>query len=240
MNIYAKDGHKIVYTGASDMQVAFGGGDDPRGKLVEGNVYAVHETEIHSHHTNVIIRGIGGKYNSVLFEDYVGEELKTPEQWADEQGILILDTDGWRDKCFLYDAKDFREPITKKEYNDRVSISTIMSRPEAQECGDEIDIDELLKENSEMKEEIEDLKTVVDNFTGLITSMTKSKHTCMMCNYMEREVCLDQKDELRDRIAELEFSNKHNKKIIVEMRKLLDAHVDGWSSALDNDGVHVD
>jgi len=49
--------------------------------------------------------------------------LKTPEQWAKEDGIIIMDPDGWRMK----DSPPFDQPIPKSEYDWRVIISTIRS-----------------------------------------------------------------------------------------------------------------
>lgn len=46
--------------------------------------------------------------------------MKTPEQWADEVGITILDPDGWR-----IDGKDFEEPITFEDFEHRLVNSTI-------------------------------------------------------------------------------------------------------------------
>lgn len=46
---------------------------------------------------------------------------KRPEEWAKEEGVKILDPDGWR-----MDNKDFDEPITKTEFNERLTHSTII------------------------------------------------------------------------------------------------------------------
>lgn len=243
MNIHAGKGHKVVYTGADEAQAKYGGFGDPRGVFEIGETYTIRSIDIRSWSTGVVFDEKPGQYNSVCFDDYVEPVKKTPEEWADEQHILILDPDGWRKGNMFNDGepKNFREPITEIEFIGRLSESTIMSRPEAQECGDdEVDIDELLKENEEYKEEIENFKIIIDNFTGLLTSMSKSKQTCMMCNSMERDVCLDEKDKLRNKIAYLEFGDRHSKKIIKEMTKLLNTHVAGWSSAIDDTGVHVD
>jgi hypothetical protein len=73
MNIYAKRGHKVVYLGASDSQVAWGQCDDPRGTLTEGEVYTVDHTEVHSWHTKVYLEGHEGKaFPSAAFDDYQG------------------------------------------------------------------------------------------------------------------------------------------------------------------------
>lgn len=69
MNIYAEKGHKVRYTGANDHQVRWGGCDDPRPLLTEGEVYSVDHTEVHSMHTKVCLEGYEGKFNSVSFDD---------------------------------------------------------------------------------------------------------------------------------------------------------------------------
>lgn len=50
------------------------------------------------------------------------EILKTPDEWATEEGITILDPDGWRG----IDAPPFDRPITKAEYTLRVGVSTVI------------------------------------------------------------------------------------------------------------------
>lgn len=60
---------KLIYTGCSDAQVSFGGHDDPRGVLIEGQAYEVERREVHSWHTKITLKGIPGRFNSVCFED---------------------------------------------------------------------------------------------------------------------------------------------------------------------------
>lgn len=69
MNIHAVKGHKVKYIGTDDHQVNLGGCDDPRHKLIVGEIYSVDHTEIHSWHTRVCLEGHEGKFNSVSFED---------------------------------------------------------------------------------------------------------------------------------------------------------------------------
>jgi hypothetical protein len=69
MNIYAKKGHKVEYTGASIESIRWGGCDDPRGILIIGDIYTVDRTEVHSQHTKVVLEGYDGRFNSVSFED---------------------------------------------------------------------------------------------------------------------------------------------------------------------------
>jgi hypothetical protein len=63
-----KVGDEVVYEGASDSQVAWGGNDDPRKVLLYGGVYVLRTVEVHSWHTKVELEGIIGKFNSVCFK----------------------------------------------------------------------------------------------------------------------------------------------------------------------------
>ena len=73
---------KARYIGASDEQVKWGNNDDPRGLLVEGNVYEVECEEIHEWHTKYSLRGIKGAFNSVCFERVV--PFRTHEEYHKE------------------------------------------------------------------------------------------------------------------------------------------------------------
>jgi hypothetical protein len=69
-NIEAEKGDKVIYTGASDEQVRWGGCDDPRGILEEGKEYVINHTEIHSWHTKVYLEGMEDKrFPSSAFEN---------------------------------------------------------------------------------------------------------------------------------------------------------------------------
>jgi len=59
----------LVYTGATDAQVRWGGNSDPGGVLIEGRVYTVEHTDVHTWHTKIKLVGIDGWFNSVCFED---------------------------------------------------------------------------------------------------------------------------------------------------------------------------
>lgn len=58
---------RVVYLGSSDAQVNWGGNDDPRKVLVEGEIYCIQDIEIHSQHTKLTLSNIRGKFNSVCF-----------------------------------------------------------------------------------------------------------------------------------------------------------------------------
>lgn len=51
-------------------------------------------------------------------------ELRTPTEWAELRGIVILDPDGWRTK----DAPRFDEPISLNEFTERVTVSTCLNK----------------------------------------------------------------------------------------------------------------
>ena len=61
---------KVRYIGASDHQVIFSGAGDPRDVLIEGEIYEVEKTEVHTWHTIFHLKGIEGSFNSVCFEKY--------------------------------------------------------------------------------------------------------------------------------------------------------------------------
>jgi len=87
MAIDSPKGTKVYYVGASDDQVRWGIGDDPRGKLVRGGEYTVDHTDIHGSYTTVYLEGIDGRFNSVCFasELPLGLETENPiipqEMW---------------------------------------------------------------------------------------------------------------------------------------------------------------
>ena len=63
-----KKGDRIVYLGTCDEQVNWGGNDDPRKVLIEGDIYQIEKIEEHSWHTKLTLRGVPGRFNSVSFE----------------------------------------------------------------------------------------------------------------------------------------------------------------------------
>ncbi len=65
---------RVVYIGADDAQVNWGGGDDPRECLAEGVAYELDGQEQHSWHTRFFLKDFPGKwFNSVCFA--AAEEL---------------------------------------------------------------------------------------------------------------------------------------------------------------------
>ncbi|SMC63801.1 hypothetical protein [Sporomusa malonica] len=63
-----QSGSKVKYTGASDEQVRWGGNDDPRGLLTEGETYEIELIEPHTWHTKYYLKEFPGKkFNSVSF-----------------------------------------------------------------------------------------------------------------------------------------------------------------------------
>lgn len=63
-----RKGDKVIYIGCSDEQVNWGSNDDPRKTLIEGATYYVEKVETHSWHSNLHLRGVYGKFNSVAFK----------------------------------------------------------------------------------------------------------------------------------------------------------------------------
>lgn len=58
------------YISCSDSQVRWGGNDDPRGILVEGDVYELWDEYVHSSHTKLEFVDFPGlRFNSVCFEE---------------------------------------------------------------------------------------------------------------------------------------------------------------------------
>lgn len=60
-------GARVIYHGTRDEQVKWGGCDDPRGKLTEGQTYIVHQMEVHSWHSTVSLNGITGRWPAGAF-----------------------------------------------------------------------------------------------------------------------------------------------------------------------------
>lgn len=60
---------RVKYIGTTDDQVRWGGNDDPRGILVEGNEYEVLKEEVHTWHTKIYLQDFPAlKFNSVCFD----------------------------------------------------------------------------------------------------------------------------------------------------------------------------
>lgn len=57
-----------TYKGASEEQVQWGNGDDPRETLEIGYIYDIQYRDVHSWHTRIKLVGIQGEFNSVCFE----------------------------------------------------------------------------------------------------------------------------------------------------------------------------
>jgi hypothetical protein len=61
-------GDTVKFLGCTIEQVRWGNNTDPTGILIVGDKYYVEHVHIHSQHTNLELRGIKGKFNSVCFE----------------------------------------------------------------------------------------------------------------------------------------------------------------------------
>ena len=69
MNIYAKEGDKVVFLGSDEEINKWGNCDNPNNLLVIGDTYTVDYTEVHSWHTKVFLKEVTGNFNSNLFDD---------------------------------------------------------------------------------------------------------------------------------------------------------------------------
>src|SRR5688572_1417702 len=74
-----KKGDKVMFIGASEDQVKWGGNDDPNKIMKEGDIVEIETVEVHSWHTKLYFVGLTGKYNSVSFKpvpDYINPNPK--------------------------------------------------------------------------------------------------------------------------------------------------------------------
>lgn len=58
---------KVKYLGATDFQVR--DTDDPRDVLIEGQVYEVRRKMVFAWSTDIYLKGVEGRFNSVCFEE---------------------------------------------------------------------------------------------------------------------------------------------------------------------------
>ena len=59
---------RVIYTGASQSQIDWGGNDDPRSLLTIGEEYEVESTDVRSWHTKITLVGIKGRFNDASFK----------------------------------------------------------------------------------------------------------------------------------------------------------------------------
>jgi hypothetical protein len=69
----------VMYLGSNDAQVNYGHHDDPRPVLTVGAYYEVMTTEVYAWTTQLTLKGIEGKFNSVVFENVELEGVPEPE-----------------------------------------------------------------------------------------------------------------------------------------------------------------
>jgi hypothetical protein len=62
-----KKGDTVIFTGATEEQIQWGGNDDPNQFLKVGDKAVIEAKEVHSWHTKLYLVGIPGKFNSVSF-----------------------------------------------------------------------------------------------------------------------------------------------------------------------------
>ena len=58
---------RVVFNGASDDQVMWGGNDDPRPLLEIGDEYEVEQKDILFWHTKIKLKGVDGWFNDASF-----------------------------------------------------------------------------------------------------------------------------------------------------------------------------
>lgn len=63
-----KKGDNVIFIGASEDQIKWGGNDDPNKYLKRGDLAVIESVEVHSWHTKLYLHGIPGKFNSVSFK----------------------------------------------------------------------------------------------------------------------------------------------------------------------------
>ncbi len=61
------DDDKVKYIGYCRDQVKWGNNDNPDDVLARGQEYIVEQTEVHTAHTKISIKGYKGKFNSICF-----------------------------------------------------------------------------------------------------------------------------------------------------------------------------
>lgn len=74
-----KKGDIVMFIGATEDQIKWGGNDDPNKHLKHGATVEIESIEVHSWHTKLRFVGIPGKYNSVSFKpipDYINPNPK--------------------------------------------------------------------------------------------------------------------------------------------------------------------
>jgi hypothetical protein len=64
-----KEGMRVRYIGCDEEQVKFGSTMDPRPFLITNAEYIIEKVEPHKWHTKLWLKGLGGPFNSVCFEE---------------------------------------------------------------------------------------------------------------------------------------------------------------------------
>ena len=58
---------RVVFTGASEAQIKWGGNDDPNEVCVIGQDYEVESEDVRSWHTKIKLLGVEGTFNGASF-----------------------------------------------------------------------------------------------------------------------------------------------------------------------------
>jgi hypothetical protein len=81
----------VVFTGASDKQVQFSGGSDPRKYLIVGQKYTVDKMDIHSWHTRYYLAGFNGIwFSSVCFREVVDNSNKPVLEESENMAVKTM------------------------------------------------------------------------------------------------------------------------------------------------------
>lgn len=96
---------------------------EQRGLAVDGGEFVIEESDVFD---KDVVR--------VRFTCFL-VPVKPPAEWAAEHGVRIMDPDGWRQRCGDLPARSFEEPLTRREFVQRMSVSTC-DRPTADTAGE--------------------------------------------------------------------------------------------------------
>ncbi len=58
---------------------------------------------------------------------YSPDDRRTPEEWCEAYGLVVLDRDGWRTSG----SPDWRDPVGLAEFRERALASTVAGRGES-------------------------------------------------------------------------------------------------------------
>lgn len=102
-------GQKVIFLGASEEQINWGGNDDPNQICRVGNTYTVAEVEVHSWHIKIRLIGCNGKFNDASFKD-ANEKIKHIESgWTRPDGETFYGDKAIQEQAEYYEQKLFEQ-----------------------------------------------------------------------------------------------------------------------------------